>query len=318
MTKILKNEDGNVLVIVAVFMIAIFGFTAMVVDAGGLFLEKSKLQKALDSAVLAGGKDLLKGKNVAVATAINIAGKNGVTLTTDDIETGDDYIKATKTISKNLTFARVLGFNNSDVYATAKARISRNLVKRAGIVPVAIPKEKFPDEPPKPGETPASFTIHFQPGNSGKGNPDEDNSSISGNFGFLEIGGSGGNVLENNIKNGVEMEVSDNMWELTKTGLSWGNVKSGFQYRIDKDKKSPTCNDYSKADATCGRVVIVPMVESYEGANGKTLVKIIGFASIWLDKITGHDIQAKFISTVTFGEFEEGEDFGVVGVRLVE
>lgn len=317
MKKILKNEDGNVLVIVAVFIIALFGFTAMVVDAGGLFLEKSKLQKGLDAAVLAGAKDLLKGKSVAVATAINIAGKNGVTLTSADIEPGDDYIKATKTIKKDLTFARVLGLNKSDVYASAKAQISRNLVKRAGIVPVGVPKNKFPEEPPVPGEVPESFTIHFQPGNN-KGKPDEDNSSISGNFGFLEIGGTGGNVLLNNIKYGAEMEVSEQMWEFTKTGLSWGNVKSGFEYRIDLDKKSSTCNDYLKADATCGRVVIVPIVTSFTDVSGKTLVQIDGFASIWIDKITGHDIKAKFISTVTFGEFAEGEDYGVVGVSLVE
>lgn len=119
----LRDEGGSVLVMVAISMVALLGFTALVIDGGRLYSEKSQLQKALDASVLAGASDLTVSQSKAVSTAIDIASKNNLTLTASDIKTGPNYIQIKKTISKSLTFARIIGIETAEVPAFAKAQL---------------------------------------------------------------------------------------------------------------------------------------------------------------------------------------------------
>lgn len=313
--KLAQHQEGNALVLVAIMMVVLIGFAAIAIDAGRLYFEKSNLQKDLDAAVLAGAQDIVISESQAVATAIEVAGKNGIVLTADDIVTGSNFIEIKKTTNEDLTFARVLGFDNSDVFALARAEIDGALVSREGVVPIGILDTEYQDG--------VAYAMHFQPGNS-------DNASISGNFGFLDIEDPDNNNLRDAIINGTEMEISeedDVGYELTKTGLSWGQVQDGFEWRIQQDEDTPSCNSFDTADSSCYRTIFVPMVETYVDANGKTLVKITGFASFWIDEVTtsGGDklVTGRFIESVTYGEFRElldenDEDYGVKRVRLVK
>lgn len=314
--NIWKNQQGASMVFVAGIMVIICGILAVVVDVGTVYVKKGNLQKTLDASVLAGASELMAGNIKAKSTAISIAGKNNLSLTYSDIDIGpsSDYIAIKKTVNASLTFARMFGIESIAVPAFAKAKVRGGFLGTDGIVPIAIPSDKLPTSAnPYP-----EFPMNFQPG---KGN-DEENSSINGNFGFLSIGGTGGSVLKSNIINGADLKVSDEMYEYTKTGLSWGNVKSGFDARIKEDELNrPYCSNYETADSTCSRVIIVPIVDSFTDVSGKTMVKIIGFASVWISKITGHTVQAQYIETITFGEFGDTGDannYHVLGVSLVE
>jgi hypothetical protein len=321
--RLVQEQQGNVLVLVAISMFMIIGFMAIAIDSGRMFLTKSHLQNGLDAAVLAGAQELMTSNSLADVknVAIDIAKKNNITLTPLDItiNTESNSIEVKKTIEQGLTFARVFGFDSTPIPAFARAKVGGELLKRKGVVPIGIGRKT---QTLDGFEKDKEYTMNFEPG---RGNKEEDSSvPENGNFGFLALGGSGGNTLLDNIKNGGQMEVSDiNTYEWTKTGLSWGNVKAGFQYRIDQDKDENECKSYTTAHDGCDRVIIVPIVDSFEDANGKTLVKIIGFAAFWIDSpITGHSIKGKFIKTVTFGEFGNetgtGIDFGVYGVKLVQ
>jgi hypothetical protein len=57
--RLRKEERGNVLVIVALALSVLMAAAAMAVDAGQLYFEKSKLQKTVDAAALAGAHALL-------------------------------------------------------------------------------------------------------------------------------------------------------------------------------------------------------------------------------------------------------------------
>ncbi|WP_028784983.1 TadE/TadG family type IV pilus assembly protein [Thalassobacillus devorans] len=303
-----EEESGNALILVALSMVMICGFVALVIDGGSLFFEKSKLQKSLDAAVLAGAQKLQTSQFQAEAVAIEVAQKNGITLNGSDIETGNDYIQVTKSVTKNLSFATVLGIPSADVAALAKAKVGGKLQRREGIVPVGIESEEFSTEAP--------YTMHFQPSN-------KENEPVSGNFGFLDIDTNNQSTLRDGIQDGVEMKISEEMHEWTNTGLKWGQVDQGFQHRIneDADEGRNYCSSYESADDSCERVVIVPIVESYEGSNGKTLVKIIGFASFWIQSVEQHEVVGRFINTVTFGEFSDVDDestYGISGVKLVQ
>ena len=309
--KKFKEESGAAIVIAALSMVALLGFTAIVIDGGSVYAEKSKQQKILDAAVLAGAQELTVSENQAVQTAKEIAMKNNIPIPDDArIETGPDYIEIEKNVEKELSFAKILKKDSAAFSVLARAEISGNLVRRGGVVPVGIEYEEF--------EIGKSYTMHFQPGNS-------NNSSVSGNFGFLNLGKdySENQNLREAIINGAELEISGegDTYTWTKTGLSWGQVDQGFTARINADSDKDYCDSPTTADASCQRVVFTPIIETYEGANGTEEVKIVGFASFWIeDPIKHHEVTGVFIDTVTIGEFAEigEEDYGVYKVKLVK
>lgn len=301
MLMLCKKQNGAVKILVALSMFMIIGFTAFVVDAGGLYFEKSRLQKSLDAAVLGGAQLLKVSEERAKEVAMNLALKNGFSVS--EVDVGADFIEMEKTVNKELFFARILGFDNANVSAIARAELVQTLVEGDGIIPVALEQGEY--------EEGASYTMHFQPGNG-------NNKPKGGNFGFLGIDGDGGDVLREAIKNGSKRSVLEE-YEWTEPGLMWGPVKQGFQYRIDQDVGKPHCQNYETADNTCSRVVTVPIVKEFI-SGGKNMVKIIGFASFWIESPIGnHEIKGRFIDSVEGGTFgDEGEDFGVYGVKLVK
>jgi Flp pilus assembly protein TadG len=300
--KLIGNEQGNVLVLVALSMVVLCGFTALVTDVGSLFLEKSQLQKSVDAAALAGAQKLPESQNDAVDQAIAVAAKNNVTITDSDVKTGTDTIQISKKVTKDLTFARVLGFNTADVSAAAKVQVGGALTQKVGVIPIGIEQRDF--------QKGAVYSLNFTNGNS-----------YTGNFGFLAIDGKGGNVLGDSIENGVQSPVTVPSTVLTKPGLTWGPVRDGIQARIDADAHTPNCNSYDTATAQCRRVVYVPIVESYSFANGRSDVNIIGIAAFWLKEIDGHSVVGQFINLVTSGDFTppgDPADFGVYTEKLVQ
>jgi hypothetical protein len=81
--NLMSNEGGSVLYIVACLLVVILGMTALVVDIGMLYRERSILQKTVDAATLAGVQYLYGQSNDEndaddVANAYMISNYNGV------------------------------------------------------------------------------------------------------------------------------------------------------------------------------------------------------------------------------------------------
>ncbi len=134
MKKLLKNEDGQVVVLFALLLVVLLGFAALAIDVGMVALTKSRMQNAADAAALAGAQKLHISSSEAINTAIAYAGKNGMKATvnkepfdgdTVDAETPyesqSNVIRVECTRNVSYTFARVLGFRNIDVSAHAIA-----------------------------------------------------------------------------------------------------------------------------------------------------------------------------------------------------
>ncbi|WP_053367497.1 Tad domain-containing protein [Bacillus sp. FJAT-27245] len=305
---LLNNQRGNALVLVSVSMLMLCGFVAVALDSGSLFLEKSKLQKALDASVLAGVQELIVTGGKPVDKAKEIALENGIdTAIVKNIkfETGTDFVKASVTTKANLTFAKIFGMDNADIFASSKAVVGGALKSSKGVVPIGIVSKEY-----KPGGT---YIMHFQPGNP-------DNAAQNGNFGFLDMTEEKGNNLRNEIINGADLSVSDDMHSWTQTGLQWGNVKAGFDARITEDENAGRtyCEKAETADESCKRVMIVPMVEDFDGKNGTSEVKIVGFAMFWISSVEQHAVKGQFIKEITIGEFGTGTNFGIYKVSLLE
>ena len=71
--RLLRDEDGVVAIVVALCMVVLLGFTALVLDSGYLFLERTQLQKAADAAALAGAFDIWPGNGTNNSIAANSA-----------------------------------------------------------------------------------------------------------------------------------------------------------------------------------------------------------------------------------------------------
>ena len=141
MSFLYKEQNGVAKILVALSMFMIIGFTALVVDVGSLYFEKSSLQKSLDAAVLGGAQRLKVSEAEAKAVAIDLASKNGFAVTEGEITTGENFIEINKTVNKDLFFARILGFQNTDVSATARAELVKTLLKGDGVIPVGMKKK---------------------------------------------------------------------------------------------------------------------------------------------------------------------------------
>ena len=129
MRNFLKHPDfesGQSAALFGLLLVAVMGFTALTVDVGRLYLTRSELQNAADSAALAAAYDLPSAA-AAKKTARDYAAKNvkGATTTATTPYQGDaGKIEVVCTETVPLTFARVLGFAEQDVSARAVAASS--------------------------------------------------------------------------------------------------------------------------------------------------------------------------------------------------
>jgi hypothetical protein len=126
----LRGEDGQVLVLVAVFMFGLIGMAALVVDVGSWFHQQRATQTTVDAAALAGAQ-ALPDTVAARALAKQYAAANGAggTITDSDITFAStwstngaaDTIIVKKAQNSNGFFSKIFGIGSHDVHAHAAA-----------------------------------------------------------------------------------------------------------------------------------------------------------------------------------------------------
>lgn len=131
-----RNEDGAVLIVVALSMIALIGFSALVVDVGGLLVTRRVMVRASDSGALAAAQSCGTSTRAdADEKADHYASRNQASYDTDsvtggiiDAETEDcgtaaeGFVTVRYQVGQQTYFTSVLGLPTSfDVSATARA-----------------------------------------------------------------------------------------------------------------------------------------------------------------------------------------------------
>ena len=131
----LRDERGQSLVIVVLFLIVMLGFAALVLDVGHAYLAQRRLQASVDAAALAGADGL---PTVAAATALagtyGAGGSNSplkvdnvqMTVSTKCLATAPgcspaNAVVVSESAAVPTVFAKVLGINSFTVHATATA-----------------------------------------------------------------------------------------------------------------------------------------------------------------------------------------------------
>ncbi|GEN45079.1 Tad domain-containing protein [Alkalibacillus haloalkaliphilus] len=301
-----KSEDGGILVLVALSLVVLLGFAALVIDGGLLYAERSKLQKTMDAAVLAAAYESFEEEGDVVGEFRYVSEQNGfpddgVALSFDEetsvegdkryvsevsgsdynvaLTVTDDYVLGEVIRNKDLTLANVLDFSDADVFASSKAIFSF-LNTGKNVSPMFVSDYELNTED----------NICLKRVSSGS---DSDcPSSVGGNFGFLDYGDS---LKDSLVYSHYEVTIGDEI--PTENGNSVGHWRNTLQDWLSTDEDD-ACHNYNTATLDCERVILVPTVcvitdddeETDRGdhcineddLNGKTGIEITGFAAFWL------------------------------------
>jgi Flp pilus assembly protein TadG len=148
-----RREDGQMLVIFAICLVAIIGMTGLVIDGGMTFVQQRDQQNVADAAAMAGAYAYVNSNNTndagpaaQAAAAANgyTNGSDGVTVTvTSTVSSGAIEVTATVTKPHRNYFSGILGFTSWPVTTTATAQggMPNGAI---GAMPILFNKKAFP------------------------------------------------------------------------------------------------------------------------------------------------------------------------------
>lgn len=280
-----RNEDGASAVLVAIAITALLGMAGLAVDGGRLYFMKTRMQNAMDAAVLAAVHDIPGSTNLAVSDADAVAKLNGdsnpnvgfsnqnTEITVSTADNSDNDVK--------FSFARVLGFRDSHVEASASARVEA-LSAATGVIPLGMNSSQtytYGDE--------VTMKISSPPFSSdGLG---------SGNFGALNLDGNGAAPYKQDLANGSTNTISIGQVLNTQTGDMVGPTKQGLDARLQ------SCPDnWPDISQNCGRILLIPVYTVLPSSGNQVgQVQVVGFATFYLDTYANDGtITGKFIQYV--------------------
>jgi hypothetical protein len=145
-----SNESGYIIVMVAIFLIALLAVTALAIDIGLSYAARTQNQAAADAAALAGAftftDSTLAQPNSAQdrATKTAIANKTmGNAITAPEVNAIADMtnrrVTVTITRTERTFFSKVIGFNSLQVQTTAVAEASPYATGGPCMKPIFIP-----------------------------------------------------------------------------------------------------------------------------------------------------------------------------------
>lgn len=306
-SKFRSSEKGSVSTLVALLMLVLIGSLALVTDAGVLYINQGKMLNALDSAVLAGVRELPANPQGALLIANNYGSINGLSSeeTSFQLDSDQHSISGYANRQVELCFARALGINRKTVEVKAKARIAP-ISSTGGVVPFGVIEDDFTF-----GEV---ITLKEGAGDQ----------EYNGWFGALSLGGTGAHIYRDNIKYGYPETISIGDIISIENGDMSGPTKAGVEYRIDQCPHTPQCSIGSFVEG-CPRILIVPIinVETFNESGHPFTVKVKGFGAFLVDAYIGNGnenlVCGAFIQYVIPGKpSSDAGDFGLYGVQLIE
>ena len=308
-----KFSRGQTFVIVALMVPALLASVALGTDVAVFYFNWVQLQKAADSAVLAGANYLPDNPTQAQTTANTLAQNNGVKASeiVSTIVAADNLsisIKLTRTVPYFL--ARAIGLTTGMVSTSATAGPQ---------FPPSTVNASMPSQVPAGGDNNGangadcgtvgicgllpigldSRTVYTD----GTQITLQQGQLAPGNWDLLALGGVGGSNLRSNIADGFNSMLSVGDWVLTEPGKKVGPVDQGFQDRLDAAVTSDSSGTFSAHKLTNPRVMIMPVVD-WQHIDGRSSVQVVAFASVWLDGYGSKgQLTVHFISQVIGNSF---------------
>ncbi len=136
--NIMKSEQGQILIMLAVVLPVLVLFSGLAIDAGLLYVTKAKLSSAVDAACLTGMKNLSQGQATASSLATYMfkanfgAGAPTPTITFPTDAYGDQQVKVAATAAVKTIFVRYIPkfatMNVSDTAIATRGKLVMSLV----------------------------------------------------------------------------------------------------------------------------------------------------------------------------------------------
>ena len=293
------DNKGSAAILLSIVMVVLLGFTALVVDIGMVYAERTKLSNAIDSAALAAILELPNHPEEAKAVAIEYLVKNNVDVGDTEIIIGEDHrsieIKGMKEVKH--FFAPVLGILSSDTGATTKAIIGPASSVSEGVRPFAV--EKFPFQ--------YGDTVILKAG-AGDG--------YHGNYGAVALGGTGNSVFRDNSLYGYKGTISVGDLIDTEPGNMAGTVNDIRKY-INEES-----SDFENHPRNSKRLWTIPLVDDMD-PNGRDELLVVGFGQFYVEDVVKAggqtEITGRFVEFVTNAMIDQNlEDTGTYGAKLTK
>lgn len=123
--KRISSDRGQATVLTVIFLVALLGAVAMVLDVGSWFREQRDTQSSADAAALAAAQALPEAPGTANGLASEYLGKNGggtSQVTFSSNRSANDTVTVKVTRQAPGVFAKLFGLDSVDVHAQASAR----------------------------------------------------------------------------------------------------------------------------------------------------------------------------------------------------
>jgi Putative Flp pilus-assembly TadE/G-like len=296
----IRDERGQAMVLTVLFLTALLGCAALVLDVGSWFREQRSTQAAADAAALAGAQALPEstGTSSALASeylAANDGGAGTFSWSTDRLANDTITVKVKRNAPG--VFAKLFGIESVTVGATARAR-SGSISRARYAAPIAVDRaHPLLNCSPRPcfGE-PTQLDLK-------KTGP--------GAFRLLNLdgstGGSGGQVTAGWILKGFDGYM----------GLGWYGSDPGAAFNDQKVKDA--------LDIRIGDELLFPVYDQVKGTGANFEYRVIGWVGFVVTdyEASGNKgtVDGHFVRVIWEGiqsESGEEEDFGVRSIELVE
>jgi hypothetical protein len=291
------RSKGNVSILLCLIITGLFGFTAFAIDIGLVYIERTKLFSALDSAALAASLELPNGDTKTKAAATLYLEKNGVDPSTASIVIATDHksieIQAVKGV-KHL-FAQIIGISSSEVRARSKAVIGPAKAIKNGVRPFAVEMFNYT----------YGGTVVLKEG-AGDG--------YQGNYNAIALGGTGASNFQANALYGYKGMISIGDYIDTETGNMAGATNAIKNY-INGEFSS-----FSSFPRDSIRLWTIPLVNTLM-VNGRSTVEVLGFGEFYVEDVQQKsgkiEITGRFVRYVTSAPIDNTlVDKGAYGTKL--
>lgn len=293
-----RDEKGNVAIILCLVITALFGFTAYAADIGIVFIEKTRLSNAIDASILAASMELPDNQTKAKQVAAEYLEKNNVDpdKTVITISSDGKRIQIDGNSSVKYLFAPIIGINSGNVKVSAAAILGPIKSVTGGVRPFAVESYNF-----SYGDL---VTLK-----NGAG------SGYNGNYGVVDLGGGGSNTYRANALYGYSGTVSVGDYINTEPGDMAGATNEIIKYI---NTESSTFDNFPRNSI---RLWILPIVDSLN-VNGSSQVHIIGLGEFYVESVGNiagkMEINGRFLRYVTKGKIDMTlTDTGAYGVKLI-
>ena len=314
--KIMKQRrefaKGQTVALMSIVLGVLVGVMALGTDVGVFYYNWMILQKAADSAALAGATSLTAVADpsgtvaaTAISTAKGYACLNGIndpnntnsTICPSPVQNAS-YVDQVVSTNVNVAdtqlsikldrqvpyfFGKALGLNTGSVAASATAQVSLGVNSfNSGLFPAGLQCNK-----------PCNSTANMDPGQSVTFGMKFAGGLAPGNWQWLDLGqGTGASALSAGIADGVQgsYSIGDNISSTPGNKYNSGVVQNGYQSRVNAHNSKFPSFDSSQVCTTGGGnpnniptgdplLVTIPVVD-FGGCSGNCTMPIEGFAQI--------------------------------------